>query len=108
MHDASTYVFAENDDRPFEIDTFGLGTTFPHQTKGDSKYFYASLIVAPFGDELTADFAKTMIKTEKLGQGKQTDFISSSFSVTDYIGHFFGPSSLEIKPPSGSVGIPLL
>ena len=50
LYNASTYVFGKDDDRSFEIDTFGLGTTFPHQTKGDSKYFYASLIVTPFGD----------------------------------------------------------
>jgi len=97
LHDASTYVFGKDDDRPFEVDTFDLGTTFPHQTKGDSKYFYASLIATPFGDELTADFAKTLIKEEKLGQGKETDFLAISFSVTDYIGHFFGPSSLEAE-----------
>ena len=97
MHDVSTYVFGKDDDRPFEIDLFGLGTTFPHPVKGDSKYFYASLIATPFGDELTADFAKTLIKAEKLGQGKHTDFMAISFSVTDYIGHLFGPSSLEAE-----------
>jgi len=75
----------------------GLGTTFPHPVKGDSKYFYASLIATPFGDELTADFAKTLIKAEKIGQGKRTDFMAISFSVTDYIGHLFGPSSLEAE-----------
>ncbi|NQU22744.1 MAG: alkaline phosphatase family protein, partial [Candidatus Nealsonbacteria bacterium] len=64
---------------------------------GDSKYFYASLIATPFGDELTADFAKTLIETEKLGHGEQTDFMAISFSVTDYIGHIFGPSSLEAE-----------
>ena len=97
LHDGSTYLFGEDDDRPFEVDMFGLGTTFPHQVQGDSKYFYASLIGTPFGDELTADFAKTLIKEEKLGQGNQTDFIAISFSVTDYIGHLFGPSSLEAE-----------
>lgn len=97
LHDISTYVFGKDDDRPFEVDMFGLGTTFPHPVKGESKYFYASLIATPFGDELTADFAKTLIKTEKLGQGKQTDFMAISFSVTDYIGHLFGPSSLEAE-----------
>jgi len=90
-------VFGKDDDRPFEVDMFGLGTTFPHPVKGDSKYFYASLIATPFGDELVADFAKTLIKTEKLGQGKRTDFMAISFSVTDYIGHLFGPSSLEAE-----------
>ncbi len=97
MHDIATYVFGKDDDRPFEVDMFGLGTTFPHHVKGDSKYFYASLIATPFGDELTADFAKTLIKEEKLGQSKQTDFMAISFSVTDYIGHLFGPSSLEAE-----------
>ena len=97
LHDVSTYVFGKDDDRPFEVDIFGLGTTFPHSIKGDSKYFYASLIATPFGDELTADFAKTLIKEEKLGLGKYTDFMAISFSVTDYIGHVFGPSSLEAE-----------
>jgi hypothetical protein len=97
LHDVSTYVFGKDDDRPFEIDLFGLGTTFPHPVKGDSKYFYGSLVATPFGDELTADFAKTLIKEEKLGLGKNTDFMAISFSVTDYIGHVFGPSSLEAE-----------
>ncbi len=97
VHDVSLYIFGEDDDRLFEVDMFGLGTTFPHHVKGDSKYFYASLIGTPFGDELTADFAKTLMKEEKLGQGKQTDFMAISFSVTDYIGHLFGPSSLEAE-----------
>ncbi len=97
LHDVSTYVFGEDDDRPFEVDMLGLGTTFPHPVNGDSKYFYASLIATPFGDELTADFAKTLIEAEKLGQGEHTDFMAISFSVTDYIGHVFGPSSLEAE-----------
>ncbi len=95
LNDKSTYLFGEDDDRPWEVDIFGLGTTFPHAMIGDSKYFYASLIATPFGDELTADFAKTLLKAEKLGQGEQTDFLAVSLSVTDYIGHVFGPSSLE-------------
>ncbi|MBU1233086.1 MAG: alkaline phosphatase family protein [Proteobacteria bacterium] len=97
LHDISTYTHGKDDDRPFETDMFGLGTTFPHPVKGDSKYFYASLLGTPFGDELTADFAKTLIQSEKLGQGKHTDFMAISFSVTDYIGHLFGPSSLEAE-----------
>jgi len=97
LHDVSTYLFGKDDDRPWEVDMFGLGTTFPHAMNGDSKYFYTSLIATPFGDELTADFAKTLIKAEKLGHGEQTDFMAISFSVTDYIGHLFGPSSLEAE-----------
>jgi len=97
LNDPSAYIFEKDDDRDFEIDFLGLGTTFPHSIKGDSKSFYASLIATPFGDELTSDFAKTLVVAEKLGQGEQTDFLAVSFSVTDYIGHFFGASSLEAE-----------
>jgi predicted AlkP superfamily pyrophosphatase or phosphodiesterase len=47
------------------------------------------------GDELTLNFAKTLIENEAVGQGNNTDFLAVSFSSTDYVGHLFGPSSLE-------------
>jgi arylsulfatase A-like enzyme len=46
---------------------------------------------------MTADFAKTLIDAEGLGDDEVTDFLGLSFSVTDYVGHFFGPSSLEAE-----------
>jgi len=46
---------------------------------------------------MVADFAKTLIDAEGLGDDDVTDFLSISFSVTDYVGHFFGPSSLEAE-----------
>jgi predicted AlkP superfamily pyrophosphatase or phosphodiesterase len=36
-----------------------------------------------------------VLNGEQLGQGKYTDYLSVSFSSTDYVGHIFGPSSLE-------------
>ncbi len=39
LHDASTYLFGKDDDRPWEVDMLGLGTTFPHAMDGESKYF---------------------------------------------------------------------
>ncbi len=35
------------------------------------------------------------MENENIGQGKNVDFLAVSFSSTDYIGHMFGPSSLE-------------
>ncbi|MGR3715080.1 MAG: alkaline phosphatase family protein [Shimia sp.] len=46
---------------------------------------------------MTADFAKTLISAESLGADDVTDFLGVSFSVTDYVGHFYGPSSLEAE-----------
>ena len=51
------------------------------------------------GDTLTLDFAKALIENEKLGQNENgaPDYLQISFSSTDYIGHLFGPSSLETE-----------
>jgi hypothetical protein len=75
-----------------------LGRTFPHALgDGDSKYFYLIITLTPMGDELTLDFAKTLIEKEKVGQKGVTDYLAISFLSTDYIGHLFGPSSLETE-----------
>lgn len=51
----------------------------------------------PFGNTLTLDMAIAAINGEKLGQGEVTDFLAVSFSSTDYVGHQFGPNSVEIE-----------
>ncbi len=53
------------------------------------------LTVSPVGDELTLDFAKTLIEEEQLGADADPNYLSISFSSTHYVGHLFGPSSLE-------------
>jgi len=97
LQEISTYVFGEMDDRPYEVDALGMGRTFPHAYPSDSPYFYAALSLTPPGDELVLDFAKTLIEKESLGKGPATDFLAVSFSSTDYIGHLWGPSSLEAE-----------
>jgi predicted AlkP superfamily pyrophosphatase or phosphodiesterase len=96
MHDRSTYQFGDRDDMPYETNFPGYGRVFPHPFgKSDSKYFTTLLTVSPVGDELTLSFAEALIDGEKLGQSGNTDYLSMSFSSTDYVGHLFGPSSLE-------------
>ncbi|RHW76991.1 alkaline phosphatase family protein [Colwellia sp. RSH04] len=94
----NSYQFAKNDDQPWETKFPGFGRTFPHQY-GDMNngYFNTFLTLSPAGDELTADFAKAILVNEKLGQDAVTDYLSVSFSSTDYVGHIFGPSSLEAE-----------
>ncbi|MCJ8321260.1 MAG: alkaline phosphatase family protein, partial [Colwellia sp.] len=60
-------------------------------------YFNTFLTLSPAGDELTLDFAKAVVNNEQLGQDDITDYLSVSFSSTDYVGHMFGPSSLEAE-----------
>ncbi len=99
LNDRATYVHGQMDDRPYEADLKPLGRTFPHPLGGDTKYFYLFLTLTPVGDMLTLDFAKALIENEKLGQNDTgaPDYLQISFSSTDYIGHLFGPSSLETE-----------
>ncbi|MBI4947328.1 MAG: alkaline phosphatase family protein [Bacteroidetes bacterium] len=51
----------------------------------------------PFGNSFTNDFAIETIRRERLGKGNATDLLCVSFSSTDYIGHQFGPQSVEVE-----------
>ena len=96
LHDRSTYLFGDSDDRAWETSFPGFGRTFPHAFgPSDSKYFGTFLTLSPAGDKLTLDFAKILIEKEELGQDEIPDYLSISFSSTDYVGHLFEPSSLE-------------
>lgn len=58
---------------------------------------YELIRSTPFGNSLVKDFALEAIQTEKLGKGNATDFLAVSFSSTDYIGHKYGPRSIELE-----------
>ncbi|MGA1978772.1 MAG: alkaline phosphatase family protein [Bacteroidales bacterium] len=64
--------------------------------KGGADVDYSLLRETPFGNTLTTNFAIRLIEKEKLGKGDATDFLSICYSATDYIGHRFGPSSMEM------------
>ncbi|MBC6608597.1 alkaline phosphatase family protein [Hymenobacter sp. BT188] len=51
----------------------------------------------PFGNTLSLDFAMEAIRAEQLGQRGITDFLALSFSSPDYVGHQFGPNSIEAE-----------
>ena len=96
LFNESEYLFNGEDNRPGEVDISGFGTVFPHSYgSADNPNFNNYLTFSPAGDELTLDFAKYLMESEKMGLGDTTDYLSISFSSTDYVGHIFGNSSLE-------------
>ena len=96
MHPRSKYLFGDSDDREYETDFPGFGRTFPHAYgEAGDKYLNTRLTLSPAGDELTLDFARTLLDKEQLGQDGIPDYLAVSFSSTDYVGHLFGASSLE-------------
>ena len=51
----------------------------------------------PFGNTITTEMALAAIQAEQLGQRGITDFLALSYSSTDYVGHQFGPNSIEVE-----------
>ena len=97
-HPVEKYMLGDADDKPYETDLAGFGRTFPHDYgTADDRYFTTKLTLSPAGDELTLDFARTLLDKEMLGQDDVPDYLSISFSSTDYVGHIFGASSLETE-----------
>jgi hypothetical protein len=90
------YPDAAADDRPFERPPNKLGRTFPHALgqPGDPGY-YDLFLDTPYVDALTLAFARRLVEAEDLGSDSAPDLLSVSLSATDYVGHSFGPESLE-------------
>lgn len=95
-----TYKNSLPDDSPFEAVFIGkTSSTFPYilDSLKTANGGYGMVSSTPFGNNLTLDFVYSAIEGEKLGQRGETDFLAVSFSSPDYIGHRFGPSSVEIE-----------
>ena len=71
---------------------------FPYDYKVQlEKKSFEIIRATPFGNTITKDLALACLKAEKLGKGKYTDMLCVSFSSTDYVGHAYGPRSVEIE-----------
>lgn len=51
----------------------------------------------PYGNTLTKELALAAIEGEKMGADSICDMLCISFSSTDYVGHSFGPHSVEVE-----------
>lgn len=81
-----------------KVDLAGFNRSFPHPYGPEGyPYFPTMLTLSPAGDEITANFATTLLKEEKLGLGHHTDYLSISFSSNDYVIHMYGSNSLETE-----------
>ena len=99
LYPISKYDLSSADDEPYETAIKGeKGVIFPHFLSKISKQdLYASFKTTPFANTYTFDFAKAAVEKEAMGKGSVTDFLAVSISSTDYIGHSFGPNSVEIE-----------
>ncbi|MBX2959039.1 MAG: alkaline phosphatase family protein [Flavobacteriales bacterium] len=88
------------DNNPYEGIFKGEKTpTFPHNLPAlrDSNENYSLIKNTPFGNNITTEMALAAIVGENLGDDLFTDFLAVSYSSPDYIGHQYGPMSVEVQ-----------
>ncbi len=98
IYPINTYLQSEPDNNKHEGAFSGMATpTFPVKTSELGAKGAGLIRTTPYGNSLTLDLAKAAVESEQLGKNTATDFLAVSLSSTDYIGHQFGPNSVEIE-----------
>ncbi len=91
-----TYRQSAADNLEFESKMPGeITPTFPHSLQGGNPL--ELIRTSPYGTPSTKHFAIQAMQEEQLGKRNTTDFLAISFSSTDYVGHSFGPQSIELE-----------
>jgi hypothetical protein len=78
--------------RKYKANHGSLGVEFPHPINSIDDLTYT-----PFGNDLVLTFAERIIDDEHLGTDDATpDLLFVGLSSQDYLGHSYGPDSLEV------------
>lgn len=98
LYPASTYVQSTADEKMYESRPLGSDAKgFPYHLEKFIGKNYGAIASTPYGSSLTAEMAKAAIEGEELGKDDFTDLLAISFSAPDYVGHAYGPNSIEIE-----------
>ncbi|MCX8523033.1 alkaline phosphatase family protein [Chryseobacterium formosus] len=72
--------------------------TFPYSNLAeDYKTKKDNIRYTPFGNTLTLKLAEASVEGENLGADDVTDILAINLASTDYVGHKFGPNSIEVE-----------
>lgn len=98
LYPLNSYTNSDADNVSYEGKFRGETTSsFPHLTKQYIGKNYELIKSLPYGNTMTIDLAKLAVQNENLGKDEITDFLAISCSATDYVGHQYGPNSMEIE-----------
>jgi predicted AlkP superfamily pyrophosphatase or phosphodiesterase len=98
LYPINTYTQSTADDEIWEGKPLGAEQKgFPYKLDQFIGKNYGALTSTPHGNTVTKEMAMAAINAEELGKDSITDFITISFSTPDYIGHAFGPNSIEAE-----------
>lgn len=93
------YTESLRDSNIYEVGMGFSKKTFPYNLNEMRKNLrgYGLLEETPFGNTFTGDFALAAIVGENLGKDEFPDLLTVSFSCTDFIGHLYGITSIEVE-----------
>ncbi|MEI3802090.1 MULTISPECIES: alkaline phosphatase PafA [unclassified Chitinophaga] len=95
LYPVSTYTLSTADEKPYEGKyKNATNTSFPHNL---SEIANTAISASPYGNTMTLEFAKKAMEAYGLGKGPVTDLLAISLSSPDYVGHQFGPNSIEAE-----------
>ncbi len=99
LYPIETYTASLTDQNAFETSPNKKDfPVFPYEyTKFIEKSDFSIIKSTPYGNSITKDIALQCVLKENLGKDEHTDLLCISFSSTDYIGHSFGPRSVEME-----------
>lgn len=95
----SEYKESTRDDVPWES-LLGSATkpVFPYTNLAkDYESKKGVLRTTPFGNSYTLKFAEATVDGYQMGKDDITDFLAINIASTDYVGHAFGPNSIEVQ-----------
>ncbi|MFN4315053.1 MAG: alkaline phosphatase PafA [Chitinophagaceae bacterium] len=98
LYPIKTYVQSDEDDVKYEGKySHEKAPVFPHELASLAGKSYGTISATPYGNTMTLAFARQAMEAEKMGADAITDFLAVSLSSPDYIGHQFGPNSIEVE-----------
>ncbi|MGC3966484.1 MAG: alkaline phosphatase family protein [Pirellulales bacterium] len=97
--DAKLYDLYYPDNAPFETNIVGIGRSFPRTLPAAAKKkdYFKAMTTSPYGNEMTLVVAGMVAAEERLGQDDDCDLLCINLSSNDYVGHAYGPYSLEVQ-----------
>jgi predicted AlkP superfamily pyrophosphatase or phosphodiesterase len=98
LHAPDQYFHGTPEDSFGERPYAGASADFPHVLVNVAdKNYIKQLSGSPFGNQAALAAAALVLDEEKLGLDDFPDMLCINLSSTDYVGHSFGPHSLEVE-----------
>ncbi|MFW2135775.1 alkaline phosphatase PafA [Chryseobacterium sp. TY4] len=93
------YTESTRDDVPWEsLLGSAIKPVFPYNNLAtDYEKKKGVLRTTPFGNTYTLKFAEASLDAYQMGADDITDFLAINIASTDYVGHAFGPNSIEVE-----------